>query len=149
MNSDPSRPNWWGLTKFHNFGQISPFQPNFTILEYLEYLEYLELGQFHNFFDVLYFRPWNIKYVQHLQYLGFIEFERMQGYIQWSHSTSGKLFLPFSRSDKTSMSEMGFLVIIIIIVILPDHYCCALGHRWGAGLGKKWLMTLVICTAAL
>ena len=46
--SDSSRPNWWGLTKFHNFRQISQFwpisqfQPNFTILEYLKYLEYLE-----------------------------------------------------------------------------------------------------------
>ena len=52
--SDSSRPNWWGLTKFHNFRQISQFwpisqfQPNFTILEYLKYLEYLELGQFRN-----------------------------------------------------------------------------------------------------
>ena len=34
--------------KFHNFGQISQFQPNFTILEYLE------LGQFRNFCDVCY-----------------------------------------------------------------------------------------------
>ena len=56
--SDSSRPNWWGLTKFHNFRQISQFwpisqfQPNFTILEYLKYLEYLELGQFCNFCDV-------------------------------------------------------------------------------------------------
>ena len=56
--SDSSRPNWWGLTKFHNFRQISQFwpisqfQPNFTILEYLKYLEYLELGQFRNFCDV-------------------------------------------------------------------------------------------------
>ena len=47
--SDPTRPNWWGLTKFHNFGQISQSQPNFTILEYLEYLE---LEQFRNFFAV-------------------------------------------------------------------------------------------------
>ena len=39
-----------GLTKFHNCGQISQSQPNFTILEYLEYLE---LGQFCNFCDVL------------------------------------------------------------------------------------------------
>ena len=37
--SDSSRPNWWGLTKFHNFRQISQFwpmlqfQPNFTILD--------------------------------------------------------------------------------------------------------------------
>ena len=52
--SDSSRPNWWGLTKFHNFRQISQFwpisqfQPNFTILKYLRYLEYLELGQFRN-----------------------------------------------------------------------------------------------------
>ena len=59
--SDSSRPNWWGLTKFHNFRQISQFwpisqfQPNFTILEYLKYLEYLELGQFRNFCDVFYF----------------------------------------------------------------------------------------------
>ena len=50
MNSDPSRPNW-GLTKFHNFGQISQVRPNFTILEYSEYLE---LGQFRKFCDVLY-----------------------------------------------------------------------------------------------
>ena len=49
MNSDPSRPNWSGLTKFHNFGQISQFQSNFTILEYLDYLE---LGQFRIFCDV-------------------------------------------------------------------------------------------------
>ena len=47
--SDSSRPNWWGLTKFHNCGQISQSQPNFTILEYLEYLE---LGQFRNICDV-------------------------------------------------------------------------------------------------
>ena len=49
FQSDPSRTNWWGLTKFHNFGQISQFRPNFTILEYLE------LGQFRNFCNVLVF----------------------------------------------------------------------------------------------
>ena len=41
--SDSSRPNWWGLTKIHNLGQISQSQSNFTILEYME------LGQFGNF----------------------------------------------------------------------------------------------------
>ena len=72
--SDSSRPNWWGLTKFHNFRQISQFwpisqfQPNFTILEYLKYLEYLELGQFRNFCDVFFFSKirllrYSIKYL--------------------------------------------------------------------------------------
>ena len=66
--SDSSRPNWWGLTKFHNFRQISQFwpisqfQPNFTILEYLKYLEYLELGQFRNFCNVSYSK-WIIRWL--------------------------------------------------------------------------------------
>ena len=37
--SDSSRPNWWGLTKFHNFRQISQFWPNFTILVGLSHEE--------------------------------------------------------------------------------------------------------------
>ena len=61
MNSDPSRPNW-GLTKFHNFGQISQVRPNFTILEYLYttcILVYTGIpgviGQFRNLCDIFFF----------------------------------------------------------------------------------------------
>ena len=71
IQSDPSRPNWWGLTKFHNFGQISQSQPNFATVEYLEYLV---LGQFRNFCYVFYF-VFEAQWTCALKYVTSIDFE--------------------------------------------------------------------------
>ena len=125
IHSDPSRPNWWRLTKFQNFGQISQSQPNFTILEYLE------LGLFRNF--AMFSSSCQIGYPSSSCQNGcLIFFCRHVGHLVHLHVSRHVLCTSMSAAMSATMSATA---------ISSRRFVRSLG-RWQNGNPKVWFTDL-------